>query len=486
MADTPAFAPSRPDPSARLALLALCFAGLSMALVFGYLGQRRFLLNPVWIYITGYAIAFLWYAYAGARIVPALARVPPRTVVPIVLAFACLFRVLVLPAPPSLSTDMYRYVWDGRLTLQGINPYRWTPNSQTLRGLRDPMWQQMEYKPYQTIYMPVSQGIFALANALFGGNLVGYKLLYVLFDLGVIALLLRLLAWLRRPLTQVIWYAWCPLPITEVALAGHQDIVGVFCLLFALDLLLRRRALVGGGLMLAASVLTKGFALLLLPLFVRNYGRRFTVVVALALLYLGLPMWVYLPMFLHGMTQYLDNVHANAGLFYWINTALAHVSHRHHFAITEKISDMVIGAAALWAAWKPVTSDDALIRRAFVVLAVTLLVIPTLFPWYLIWLLALMPLLGRRPSYAFVLLTGLSVLLYTYYISIKAYWWTPVAEYGPFYAALALEYLWWRRSPRPGFEKTLRMSREHPVLQPSLPSPLSHDPTLPPLMTQKN
>lgn len=469
MADMPA--PRSPNTSARNALLALCFAGLNIALVFGYLGQRRFLLNPVWIYITGYALAFLWYAYAGARVVPALARVPARTVVPIILVFACVFRALVLPAPPSLSTDMYRYVWDGRLTLQGINPYRWTPNSQTLRGLRDPLWQQMEYKPYQTIYMPVSQGVFALANVCFGSNLLGYKLVYVLFDLGVVALLLRLLAWLRRPLAQVLWYAWCPLPVAEIALAGHQDIVGVFCLLLALDLLLRRRAVVGGAVLLAASILTKGFALLLVPLFARTYGRRFTAAIGLALLYLGLPMWVYLPMFLHGMTQYLDNVHANAGLFHWLNLALLPISHRHHFDITEKISDLVIGAAALWAARTPAPTDDSLVRRAFAVLAIALLVIPSLFPWYLIWPLALMPLLGRRPSYAFVLLTGLSVLIYTYYISIKAYWWTPLAEYGPFYAALATEYLLWRRARRPRFEKTLRMSRPHPAL-PS-PAPLT-------------
>ncbi len=469
MADTPAS--RNPNTSARNALLALCFAGLNIALVFGYLGQRRFLLNPVWIYIAGYAIAFLWYAYAGARLVPALARVPVRTVVPIILVFACVFRALVLPAPPSLSTDMYRYVWDGRLTLQGINPYRWTPNSQTLRGLRDPLWQQMEYKPYQTIYMPVSQGVFALANACFGSNLLGYKLVYVLFDLGVVALLLRLLAWLKRPLAQVLWYAWCPLPVAEIALAGHQDIVGVFCLLLALDLLLRRRAVVGGAVLLAASILTKGFALLLVPLFVRTYGRRFTVAIGLALLYLGLPMWVYLPMFLHGMTQYLDNVHANAGLFHWLNLALLPISHRHHFDITEKISDLVIGAAALWAARTPAPTDGSLVRRAFAVLAIALLVIPSLFPWYLIWPLALMPLLGRRPSYAFVLLTGLSVLIYTYYVSIKAYWWTPLAEYGPFYAALATKYLLWRRARRPRFEKMLRMSRPHPALPP--PAPLT-------------
>ena len=92
-------------------------------------------------------------------------------------------------------------------------------------------------------------------------------------------------------------------------------------------------------------------------------------------------------------------------------------------------------------------------RRSFIVLAVTLLVVPTLFPWYLLWLLPLAAVVGRRPSWAFILLTGLVVFLYTFYISIQAYWWTPLAEYVPFYVALAVEYRQWRRTqgpPQPG------------------------------------
>ncbi len=182
----------------------------------------------------------------------------------------------------------------------------------------------MEYKSYQSIYMPVSQGIFALANALFGNNPIGYKCLYTLFDLGVIGLLLQILKRLRRPLTQVIWYAWCPLPITEVALAGHQDIVGVFFLLLAFTLAMRSERTVGwAALALVAAALTKGFALLLLPLFARVHGRPFVLWAACGLVYLGMPLWVYLPQFLHGMHQYLENVHVNSGLFNWVNLALS-------------------------------------------------------------------------------------------------------------------------------------------------------------------
>ena len=461
MADTPE--PSAPNArrSHSYALFALCVAGINIAVLFGYLGRRSFLLNPVWIYLAGYALAFLWYVYAAGRVVPRLPRALSRAALIVILTGAVVFRLSVLFAPPSLSTDMYRYVWDGRLTLHGINPYRWTPNAQTLRDLRDPVWQQMEYKPFQTIYMPVSQLFFAISNALFGNHLIGYKVLYFCFDIGVIGLLLSLLTWLHRPPEQIIWYAWCPLPVTEISLAGHQDIVGVFFLLLALHLFLHRQFITVGGVALAASILTKGFALVLLPLFARSYGRRFVLSVALALLYLGMPLWVYLPEFLHGMKQYLDNVHVNAGLFHWANMGLSHVS-RYHYNITAKLSDIVIGGAALWAARRPASSDVDILRRAFIVLSVTLLAVPTLFPWYLIWPLALMPLLGRRPSYALVLLTGLSVLLYTFYLSIRAYWWTPLVEYGPFYALLAYEYWLWRHVyPQPNalHTKTLEMPR---------------------------
>lgn len=439
------------------ALAALCVVALDLLGLYAYLGRRIYLQYPVWIYISLYTTLFVGYVYAAGRLVPRLPASLHRLLVPAVFVFGVLFRLAVLPAPPSLSTDMFRYVWDGRLTLHGINPYRWTPNAQSLRFLRDPIWEVMEYKPYQTIYMPVSQAFFALGNALFGNNLIGYKAIYTLFDIGVMWVLMRLLRRLGRPEIGVIWYAWCPLPVTEIALAGHQDVVGVFFLLLTFRLALRPRTVPWAAVTLVASVLTKGFALLLLPLFCRTFGRRFTLAAGAALLYLGMPMWVYLPEFLHGMTQYLDNVHVNASLFYGFNAALTPIT-RFHDQIAKVVSDVLILAAVAWSAWRPAERIDDILHRSFVVLAVTLLVVPSLFPWYLIWLLVLVPLVGRRPSLAFVLLSGLVVFMYTYYIAQMAYWWTPLAEYGPFYAVLVWE--WWRgrRSQPPPVERTLFLS----------------------------
>ncbi|MEO7720092.1 MAG: hypothetical protein ABIY70_28215, partial [Capsulimonas sp.] len=379
--------------------------------------------------------------------VPKIAPKHTRLAAATIVLFGVIFRAAVLPAPPSLSTDMYRYVWDGKVAVHGINPYRWAPNAPQLRPLRDSMWTVTEYKAYQTIYMPVSQAFFAGNYIAFGHNLTGYKAVYTLLDIGVVMMILIMLGMLKRPLTSIIWYAWCPLPITEVALAGHQDVVGVFFLMLAFLLVLRRASANRIAVALTCAILTKGFALLLIPLFWRRYGKAFLVPAAISLGILSLPLLFCLPEFLHGMQQYLKTVHVNSGLFQWSDMALKHIT-RAHYQIAAILSDIAIIAIALWSVRRPVNTDQELMRRSFIVLSATLMVVPTLFPWYLVWVTPFLCLIGRRPSWALVLLVFLIGLLYTYYISIQFHWWTPVLEYAPFYLVLAWEYLTWRNRRR--------------------------------------
>ena len=168
-----------PEPQDRaqqlsLPLLALGVTAVDLLAVYVFLGQRLYPLSPVWVYLLLYAIAFGVYVYAAGRVVPAMPQNCSRQALPLILGGAALYRLAVVFAPPQLSTDIFLYIWDGRLINHGINPYHWAPNALPLRYLRDSAWNQAEYKSYQSIYMPVSQGVFALANALFGANSVGY------------------------------------------------------------------------------------------------------------------------------------------------------------------------------------------------------------------------------------------------------------------------------------------------------------------------
>ena len=80
----------------------------------------------------------------------------------LVLIFAALFRLSIIFSPPYLSDDIYRYVWDGRVQLAGINPYRYIPADESLVDLRDDkIYPNINRRDYaHTIYPPIAEGAF--------------------------------------------------------------------------------------------------------------------------------------------------------------------------------------------------------------------------------------------------------------------------------------------------------------------------------------
>ena len=45
----------------------------------------------------------------------------------IIIGFAVLFRITLLPSEPIQEIDIYRYVWDGLVAQQGVSPFRFSP-----------------------------------------------------------------------------------------------------------------------------------------------------------------------------------------------------------------------------------------------------------------------------------------------------------------------------------------------------------------------
>jgi len=54
-----------------------------------------------------------------------------------ILIFGIFFRLIFISQNPVLSDDIYRYLWDGKVSAAGINPYQFAPNATELELLHD-------------------------------------------------------------------------------------------------------------------------------------------------------------------------------------------------------------------------------------------------------------------------------------------------------------------------------------------------------------
>ncbi|MBE7159575.1 MAG: hypothetical protein INR62_14290, partial [Rhodospirillales bacterium] len=129
-----------------------------------------------------------------------------------------LLRLAMLPTFPG--DDLWRYRWEGNIQLHGFNPYQLAPDSMALAGWRDADWERISHRDVPAIYPPLAEGVFAVMA--WGGNSVfGYKGLFAIADLGVCAVLRRMLASEGTPPEEAAWYAWSPLAVYVSAGAAH-------------------------------------------------------------------------------------------------------------------------------------------------------------------------------------------------------------------------------------------------------------------------
>ncbi|MGH7357795.1 MAG: glycosyltransferase 87 family protein [Candidatus Rokuibacteriota bacterium] len=174
-----------------------------------------------------------------------------------ILAFGLLFRLLMLPTPIFLSSDLDRYFWDGRVQLAGVNPYRYPPAAPQLAALRDDEFHPSINRPTsRTVYPPGAQWIFAAAAAAGIRTVLAWRILLLAAEAVTVALLLALLRRHRLAEPAIIAYAWSPLVGFEGVQAGHLDFLMVPLVLLAL-LWRGEGATIRSGLALGLAVLIK-------------------------------------------------------------------------------------------------------------------------------------------------------------------------------------------------------------------------------------
>lgn len=318
----------------------------------------------------------------------------PRWMVWFVVGVAVAMRAMTLAAPPLLSTDVYRYVWDGRVQMAGINPYRYLPAAPELASLRDdavyPRINRAGYAP--TVYPPAAEGVFALAAAVAPG-VFGMKLVMAGFD----ALALVALAWLLRvagrPTAELLIFAWLPLPVWEFAGNAHVDAVAAGVLALALVVAARRRA-VWTGILLAVATLTKFLPAVVVPAFWRPRDWRLPVAFTAAVLVLYIPFlsvgWRVFG-FLGGYVSE-EGVESGHGIF--LLQLLGSVATLPSWAGAAYIAGAlaVVGALAARFAFSgtlPAAAGPRVLlmaRQAAILGAAVLVAVSPHYPWYFAWL----------------------------------------------------------------------------------------------------
>jgi hypothetical protein len=213
-----------------------------------------------------------------------------RILVATILGFGLLFRLAVLPTPIVLSSDPYRYLWDGRVQRSGINPYRHAPADEALRPLRDADVYPHINRPTQvTVYPPGAEAVFALVATVAPDSMLGWRVFVLACDVTTGILVLGLLRRLHVPASAVLVYAWAPLAVIEGVQAGHVDFVMLPLLLLALGWRQTGRSL-RAGVALGLAILVKLYPAVLLMAWWRRGDWRFpaacgTVILAAYALY---------------------------------------------------------------------------------------------------------------------------------------------------------------------------------------------------------
>src|SRR5262245_41177215 len=205
-----------------------------------------------WVLIGAFAIG-TGCALAAGRLV---GESDQKTALIIILVGAVAMRLVLLFSEPTLSSDIYRYIWDGRVHAAGINPYRYVPTAGELAPLRDPdVWPHINRADYAvTLYPPGAQLVF-LAVTRLGESVVAMKFGLLLFEAVGVAVIIALLRRLGKPATHVVAYAWHPLPVWAIAGNGHIDAAMLAFLLAGLMVYLRWRMIAAGILVTVGALI---------------------------------------------------------------------------------------------------------------------------------------------------------------------------------------------------------------------------------------
>ena len=307
------------------------------------------------------------------------------------ILFAVLFRLPFLLSDPVLSDDVYRFIWDGTLTLQGENPYLYLP-SEYAGGMPAGLLEKLNSPDYYSVYPALNQYMFAgavwLGKGTIAGSILAFRLLLLAFSITGLVFFRKLMyktghseAGLYLKL-----YAFNPLIILETIGNIHFEEVMVVLLLIAWFIYLKTKSVCFSGVFFAMACSVKLLPLMLLPLIWKKLGLEkgfiFVSIVAVSFALLSIPLLSaeVITHFLNSVDLYFHKFEFNASLYYlirWLGFTLA------GFNIIQ-VAGTALALLSLVLILSLSLKQRELAKSSLFIFSVYLLCSTTVHPWYLI------------------------------------------------------------------------------------------------------
>jgi hypothetical protein len=374
-----------------------------------------------------------------------------RSTVMLIVTVAIAARVLTISTTrPQLSDDMWRYLDDGRMLARGVNPYKEAPAVREI-GSGIPV-QVINHPQLVTVYQPASQYVFVTVTKLHGTCPAWYvqwdpwgdrlfRLMFVLFDLVLIAMILVALRGESRSPWWAALYAWHPLAISETGSAGHQDVIGIallFTSLWLVSRLLQTRHLwyaIIAGLLFAAAIAVKPVIAPLAVLIVWHLRRQPAAIAIGLVACVGAGAALYLPFV--NMDGGMEGAFETADTFVreWAFNSSVHAP-LSRVLMSKLLANFFIWALLALILVISIAKEHDLWRGSMVFLFASLLLSSTAHPWYLLWALALLPMRFNIALWVWSLTIGWSYAVLIDPAVYRVPIWVGVIEFLPVYALL--------------------------------------------------
>lgn len=383
-----------------------------------------------------------------------------------IISVGVALRLLMVFSTPMLEDDYLRYLWDGAVTANGINPYEYSPEEiiqntaapselAYLKGESGEIIGGINHPHLRTIYPPLAEAFFAASYLIKPWSTTVWKIILMVSDLVTLALIFYAFRLERLPLIGLIIYWWNPLLIKEIFNSGHLDVL-VFPFALGAIILASRSRHTRSALSLAAGIGIKLWPAFLLPVILRPLISHPKKLIATASLTAVLLLLIFLPFYTSGLDQssglivYSRSWQNNDSAFRILIFVSEYSLDLLGFAVYHKYTLARAVMASLIVLWVGfVTFKESLngdlFKKGLYIIAFVFLISPAQFPWYYTWLL---PFLTLRPRFPLLLLTLLLPLYYLrYYLEprgeIRVFndvivW----IEFVPVWAALFLQ---WKR-----------------------------------------